>query len=91
MDQEELEAAIDCGFIPGVTDYDELTDKVLLNYFESKISEDRKNVSVDVVDKIIKKKLRMDMNTRSERSRMEELFITYAKILLRNGLKWIIY
>lgn len=45
---------------------------------------------MEALDIIVRKTLRMDVNDRSEKSRMESLFARYVTLLRRNGLKWLL-
>ena len=85
VDPEYLESAIDLGLIEDVEN-DDLTDIHLRKYLEGKAEESRETVSLEVLDEIVNRELRMNIRDKNARSRMESLFVTYHALLRRNGL-----
>lgn len=89
VNTEELEAVICLDLIENVTSYSDLDDSKLRSYLESKCETELENITIAEINKIVEKDLSMKMSIKSARSRMELLFVAYAKILLRHGLLWI--
>ena len=84
---EQLQSALDLGFIEGVEDYYSLTDSDLRSFLEGKSQESRKNLTASGVEKLVESELLVDMSVRSASSRMELLFMSYISMLRRNGLQ----
>lgn len=62
IDTNQLESAIDLGFIPDVTDYDNLSHTVLRIFLDQKVEESKTITTVSDIEALIEKKLRIDMS-----------------------------
>ena len=89
VDSEYLEFAIALGFIEA-DDYDSLTDSVLRVHLEGKAKESVDSVTLEALDDIVERELKMDMNDKNARSPIETLFVSYHSILRRNGIAWLL-
>lgn len=49
------------------------------------------SVALETLDGLVERDLRMDMNDKNARSRMQWSFVTYHKLLRCNGLGWLLY
>jgi len=90
VDTEQLEAAIDLGFIDGVDKYEGLTDGILRTYLEGKCKDSVQKVTVPDLDSLVEKDLKMGMSVKSARTRMELLFMSYTAPLRCNGVSWVL-
>ena len=90
VDAEYIESALLLDLIPGATDYKSLTDDVLRKYLEDKARESKETVSLATLDKIVERKLHMNMSDSSAKSRMQSLFVSYTTLLRRHGLAWVL-
>lgn len=90
IDSEQLQSALDLGFIEGVDDYESLSETALRSFLEGKAQESRKSLTASDLDVLVESELIMDMSIRSARSHMELLFMSYISLLLRNGIKWVL-
>lgn len=68
--------------------YATLSDEVHLNHMSGKAEESKQAVTLDVLDSMVNRHLKMDMKDNSATSRMQTLFESYVTILRRNSLKW---
>lgn len=89
VDADWLESAVTLGFINDAESVDEVTDSILREYLDTKAEASKDTVTVDSIDALVDKELKMDMSDRSATSRMEALFAMYTTMLRRNGLSWI--
>lgn len=89
VDPEYLESAIAFGFIEAET-YEDLTDSVLRKYLEKKAEESPEAITLEAIDSIVDRDLRMNMGDKNARSRMESLVVSYHTLLRRHGLSWIL-
>lgn len=89
IDTDQLEYAIDLGFNPDVTDFEDLSKTVLDIFLDQKAEECKITTAVSNIDALIVKELRTDMPVKSARSRMGLLFMAYSTLLSRHGLKWV--
>jgi transposase InsO family protein len=90
VDPEYLESIIALGFIKDVQSYESLTDEILRQFLETKSQESKESVTIDILDKIVDRSLKMDMTDRNAESRMQNLFVSYHGILRRNGIAWLL-
>ena len=89
VDPAYLESAIALGFIEA-DDYDSLTDSVLRVHLEGKDKESEDSVTLEALDDIFERELKMDMKDTNTRSRIETLFVSYHSILRHNGIVWLL-
>lgn len=89
VDPEYLESAIALGFIE-VISYDALSDSDLREHLNHKAEESQETATLDTLDDIVDRNLRMNMKDKFSKSRMESLFVSYHALLRRNGLSWLI-
>ena len=89
VDAEQLESAVECGMITGVTDVELLTDETLRAHLERKAQQSTTVVTQDDLASLVETQLRMDMKIKSATGRMELLFMDYKSLLRTNGLKWV--
>ncbi len=95
VDACSLQAAIVMGIIKDrngcrIESLDSLTDSDLRSFFESKAKASKDNVTVQMLDKLVEKSLRMDMRDKCPMSPMENLFVNYFVLLKRHGCEWVI-
>lgn len=89
VNTEQLESAVECGWIPDCTDVESLTDKSLRSYLESESQETSETLTEAELTKMVESDLKMDMSVKSAKSRMKLLFMSYKSMLRTNGLKWV--
>lgn len=90
LDVVWIESLIDLGFIDDVSSYETLTDDQLWTYLDKKSEESKETVTLDTLDDIVSKKLRIKISDSDAESRIENLFVSYHSLLRRHGLSWII-
>eukprot|EP00171_Calliarthron_tuberculosum_P004017 IDg4017t1 len=62
VDAEWIESLIDLGILDNVTSYDELTDDQLQTYFDKKAEESKEVLSLEKLDDLVAKQLRINMS-----------------------------
>lgn len=87
---EWVEPLIDLDFSDSVKFYADLLDSVLWTYLDNESKKTKKIVTLDVLDELVKKELRMNMVDSNANSRVKNLFTIYLSLLHCNGLKWLI-
>lgn len=90
VDPEFLESAIALDLIPDASSYNDLTDTVLRKHLEAEAIDSKEALSLDALDEIVNRELRMDMANPNSRSRMQTLFVSYHKLLRRHGISWVL-
>lgn len=90
VDPEYLESALALGFIKDISDYDALTDQVLRACLDEKAQESKEDLTLEALDNIFTSELVMDICDKNSKSRMETLFLSYYKMLRRNGIAWLL-
>lgn len=70
--------------------YDNLTEKRLQKYADDKLIESREVVTLDVLDDLVTKILRINMADSNAQSRIENLFVSYYMFFRRKGLFWLL-
>ncbi|PXF46597.1 hypothetical protein BWQ96_03586 [Gracilariopsis chorda] len=75
IDHEYVESAIALDLIPHVNSYNHLTDSNLKKYLDGNAEASQDSLTLESLDAIFDRELRMDMSDKSARSRMEALFI----------------
>lgn len=90
VDAQYFTSCIDLGFITGVTSFEDMTDTQLRKYLDDKAEESKDALTLDGLEELVRKKLKMNMDNRNAKSRMQGLFASYHSLLSQNGVKWII-
>lgn len=90
VDAEWIESLIALDFLDDVTTYEELSDTRLRAYLDDKAVESKEVVTLDVLDDLVAKELRINMADSNAQSRIENLFISYHTLLRRHGLSWLL-
>lgn len=90
VDAKHFSSCIALGFIDGVTSFDAMTDEQLRTYLDKEAEYSKDAVTLEGLDELIEKKLKMNMEKKNARSRMQRLFANYHSLLTENGVKWII-
>lgn len=85
---EWIESLIALGFIV-VTNYDELDDKTLRTYIDRESEESKDVLNMNVLDDIINKHLRTNMEDSNAKYRMRNHFVSYHTILHCKEIGWI--
>lgn len=67
-----------------------MTDEQLRAYLDWEAKESKEAVTLEGLVELIEKKLRMNMDNKNAKSRMQGLFADYYSILSQQGVKWII-
>lgn len=87
---EFLESSIALGFLPKVDHYYTLSDKDVLIFFNDRAKECKGIVTLEKLDEIISRYLRINIRNSNATACMQNLLASYHTIIARNGLKWII-
>lgn len=87
---EMIKSLIALSVIGGATSYDDHNDAALRNYLEDEWMESKEVLSHSVLDKIVKSKLRINMDVASDKSRIQKLFAMYHSLLQRYDIVWTI-
>ena len=95
VDASWLEGAVYLGSIlkengEKIESVNTLNDSQLRKYLSKKAETSKNNVTIPILEKIVKKGLSMDKRDECVYSRMENLFISYIILLKNNGCLWII-
>lgn len=73
------------GFIEGVTSFDGMTDKQLRKYLDKEAEDSKDAVTLEVLDELMKRKIRMNMDNKNDCLRLQGLFANCHSLLLQNG------
>lgn len=76
VNSEWLESFIDLEFILNADSYDSLEGVTLRNYLDSKASSVKDVVTIDMLDNIVEKNLRINMDEKDARFKTENLFVS---------------
>lgn len=90
VDSEYPESAIALKLITGATSYEALTDTVLRSFLNKEEEDSKGTISLQTLEEIVERELRMYMGNESGRSRMQSPFIWYHSLFWHNGLSWIL-
>lgn len=82
VDVQYPASAIALGSLPDVTTYDELDDDRLRNYLEDGAVESRETTTIDDLDELVERELKMNMSDRNFKSRIEGLLVVYDSLLM---------
>lgn len=89
VDGEYLEAAIILNRIDGVTSFEALSEEKLKTYLDNKAEESTDIVTLGTIDAIVQSNLKMNLQDKSAKSRMETLFISYVMPLRKHEFLWV--
>ena len=90
IDAQLRKSTIELGFIPDVSYYDDVTDEQLRTYLDQESVDSKAALTMTSLDEIVARELRMNMDNRNARSRMQQLFVQYHALLTTHGLTWIV-
>ena len=57
---------------------------------DKEAKDSKEAVTLDSIEDYVERKLKMNMNNRNDKSRMQSLFANYHSLLSQNGVSWII-
>lgn len=67
-----------------------MTNGQLRMYLDSEDKDSKDALTVEGLDELMQKKLKMNMDTRNVKSRIQSLFASYHSVRSQNGVMWII-
>ena len=90
VDAQHFTSCIALGFIDNGTSFEDMTDKQLRAYLDKEAEDSKEAVTLEGLDELVARKLRMNMENKNGKSRMQGMFANYHSLLSQNGVKWII-
>lgn len=90
VDAQHFTSWIELGLIEYVTSFDDTTNEQHRKYLYKEAEHSKDAATLKILDELVKKKLKMSMDDRSAKSRMQSLFANYISLLSQNSVKRII-
>lgn len=72
VDAQQFISCVEFGFIDDVLSFDDMTDAQLQKYLDSKVKESKEAVALDALDKLMEKKLQMNMDNKNIKSQCKD-------------------
>lgn len=86
IDPEYLESPVTLGLIPDVEDHDTPTNWALRSYLDYRFQAPQESMSLDTLENVVDRDLRMDITDTSARSPMEFVLVSHHALFRSNGI-----
>lgn len=89
VDAQHFISCMALGFIEKVTSFDKMTFEQLRLYLQSEVEESKDFITVEALEEMGEKKLKINEDKENARSRMQDLFANYLSLLSQQSVRWI--